>query len=79
MTLYIDPLAPFMPGPDVISNELLKYATSILSEPFPEIISTIFTYYLNTLIALYRSTRRILIALPKPGKPQRLLTKDSTQ
>ena len=32
------------PGPDGISNELLKYAAGTLSEPFAEIINTIFKH-----------------------------------
>ena len=58
------------PGPDGISNELLKYAAGILSEPFIEIINAIFEQH----IALELLGKGILVALPKPGKPVRPLT-----
>ena len=58
------------PGPDGVSNELLKYAAGHLSEPFAEIINTIFEEHI-TLEALGKG---ILVALPKPGKPLGPLT-----
>ena len=58
------------PGPDGVSNELLKYAAGILSEPFAEIINTIFERH----IALEALGKGILVALPKPGKPLGPLT-----
>ena len=58
------------PGPDGVTNELLKYAAGILSESFAEIINTIFEQHI-TLEALGKG---ILVALPKPGKPLGPLT-----
>ena len=48
------------PGPDGVSNELLKYAAGILSESFAEIINTIFEQH----IALEALGKGILVALP---------------
>ena len=58
------------PGPDGVSNELLKYAAGILSESFAEIITTIFEQH----IVLEALGKGILVALPKPGKPLGPLT-----
>ena len=58
------------PGPDGVSNELLKYAAGTLSEPFAEIINTIFEQH----IALEVLGKGILVTLPKPGKPLTPLT-----
>ena len=52
------------PGPEGVSNELLKYATGILSESFAEIINTIFEH-----IAPEELGKGILVALPKPLGP----------
>ena len=51
------------PGPNGISNELLKYAAGTLSEPFAEIVNTIFEQH----IALEVLGKDILVDLPKPG------------
>ena len=52
------------PGPDGISNELLKYAAGTLSEPFAELIDTIFEQHIALEKVLGKG---ILVALPKPG------------
>ena len=58
------------PDPDEISNELLKFAAGTLSEPFAEIINTIFDQH----IALEALGKGILVALPKSDKPLNPLT-----
>ena len=58
------------PGPDDVSNEVLKYAAGILSESFAKIINTIFEQH----IALEALGKDIIVVLPKPGKPLGPLT-----
>ena len=58
------------PSPNGVSNELLKYATGILSEPFAEIINAI----LEQHIPLEALGKSILVALFYPGNPLGPLT-----